>query len=322
MSQNLQKKRSRQRFWDRFTNFIIAFIPVLGFLLFSLVPLAISLVMSMFQMYSTDFSEATFVGFDNYYTLLVENVPALTDGYTKQMSDLFYRSFLNNLIFWLNVPISMAIGLGISYLINKNIKCKRLFRTIFFVPYVCSAVAVSYSFKTMYEFNYGVFNSMLKGMGFAPVEWTNSDPMFMWSCTIMQSWKNIGYCVILLQAALARVDKSLLEAAQIDGASEGRIFWRIVFPAITPIIFYLLTVCTIGAWQSMQEMRLLYPANSSLEYGFYTPTYYMYDMMFGFYAYTLGFGLAAAAGWILAIFILIITQVNMKLSTKWVHYEF
>ncbi len=63
------------------------------------------------------------------------------------------------------------------------------------------------------------------------------------------------------------MDRSLYEAAMMDGASEGRIFWTITFPAITPIVFYLLTVCTIGAWQSMQEQQLLYPANAGLQYG-------------------------------------------------------
>ncbi len=315
-------KRSRAKKLDRLTSFFIAFIPVLGFMLFSMLPLAVSLVMSFFQMSSTDFAEANFVGLDNYITLLFKNMPAVTEGVTSSIHTKFYRSFLNNFVFWLNVPVSMSIGLGISYLINKKIKGKRLFRTIFFVPYVCSAVAVSYSFKTMYEYNYGVFNTLLGSMGVAPVSWLNSETTFMWSCMIMQSWKNIGYCVILMQAALARVDKSLIEAAQIDGAGEGRIFWRITFPAITPIVFYLLTICTIGAWQSMQEQQLLYVENAGLTYGYYTPTYYMYDMMFGSFSYLLGAGIASASGWILTLFILLITQINMKLSKRWVHYEF
>ena len=314
-------KKSRRKRLDEFTNFLIIFPPILGFLLVSCFPLVLSLIMTFFKMNSTIFSEATFVGFDNYVAILVKNLESVTSGYAPEVHIKFYRSFLNLIIYWLSVPISMVLGLMISFLINKNIKCKRLFRTVFFIPYVCSIVALSYSFKTMYDYNFGVLNSILNMFGIDKWQWINSDNTFQWGVMFMNTWKSIGYSVILFQAALARVDESLYEAARVDGANDAQMFWKITWQAISPVTFFLLTMNTIGTLQSMAEQQLLFVNNSGLEYGYYTPAYYMYDMMF-LYVNSLGYGIAAAVGWLLAIFIMIITQINLRLSKKWVHYEF
>ena len=310
-TQAMQKRRNATKALDSFVNFLLACLPLIGFLLFMLIPMVLGFGMSFMQLYTPVFSDGVFCGFDNYARLL-----------WGADSAMFYRAFLNTIIFWLNVPISMALGLGISYLLNREIVAKKFFRTVFFIPYVCSIVACTLMFKMMYETNFGIFNTMLSAFGISNIEWITDPDLIVWSSMFMQSWRNIGFCVILFQAALANVDRSMYEAAELDGAGSGTIFFRITFPAVSPTTYYLLTVCTIGAFQVMGEVQVMASGNETFLGDAYRPVMlFIYDMAF-FAPRQYGFGIASAASWLLAIFILIVTQISSKLSKKWVHYEF
>ena len=190
-TQAMQKRRNATKALDSFVNFLLACLPLIGFLLFMLIPMVLGFGMSFMQLYTPVFSDGVFCGFDNYARLLWGEDAAM-----------FYRAFLNTIIFWLNVPISMALGLGISYLLNREIVAKKFFRTVFFIPYVCSIVACTLMFKMMYETNFGIFNTMLSAFGISNIEWITDPDLIVWSSMFMQSWRNIGFCVILFQAAL------------------------------------------------------------------------------------------------------------------------
>ena len=301
----------RARTLDYLVNFLLACLPLIGFLLFMLIPMALGLGMSFMELHTPMLSDGVFNGFENFARLL-----------WGQDAAMFYRSFLNTLIFWLNVPVSMAIGLALSYLLNQEIAAKRFFRTIFFIPYVCSIVAVTLMFKMMYETNFGIINTMLSSFGVENIEWITDPDMIVWSCMFMQSWRNIGFCIILFQAALANVDTSMYEAAQLDGAGKGTIFFRITFQAISPTTFYLLTVCSIGAFQVLGEVQIMAAKIQNYLGSSYRPVMlFIYDMAF-YDPAGYGYGIAAAASWLLAIFILVVTRISFWLSKKWVHYEF
>lgn len=310
-SQTAHSRISRTKALGYLVNFLLACLPLFGFLLFMLIPMALGLGMSFLDLHSPTLSQGVFCGFDNFAKLL-----------WGEEASLFYRSFLNTFIFWLNVPVSMGLGLAISYLLNQEIVAKKFFCTVFFIPYVCSIVAVTLMFKMMYETNYGIFNTMLGAFGIGGISWITDPDLIVWSSMFMQSWRNIGFCVILFQAALANVDKSMYEAAALDGAGKGTIFFRITFPAISPTTFYLLTVCTIGALQVMGEVQIMAAGNETFLGDQYRPVMlFIYDM--AFYApQRYGFGIAAAASWVLAIVILLVTRISFRLSKKWVHYEF
>ena len=162
-TQAMQKRRSATKALDSFVNFLLACLPLIGFLLFMLIPMVLGFGMSFMQLYTPVFSDGVFCGFDNYARLLWGEDAAM-----------FYRAFLNTIIFWLNVPVSMALGLGISYLLNREIVAKKFFRTVFFIPYVCSIVACTLMFKMMYETNFGIFNTMLSAFGISNIEWITS----------------------------------------------------------------------------------------------------------------------------------------------------
>ena len=312
MNKNRRKIKSEQ-----IGGFLAGSIPLIGFLLFGIIPLAMSAVISLNELHTTNLVEMEYVGMDNFVTVLTN-----ADNYT-------YASYWSTILYTLNAPICIALSLWIAYLISKSKFGKKFFRSVFFIPYVCSSVVISLTFKKMlYNFDGGILNEFLVNLGFEPVGWLIDSPwVFMIAAILMTVWAGLGWCIVLFQAALSNVDQSYYEAAKLDGASDAQMFWKITWPAISPTTAYLLTMKVIWALQSMAEMHLLAGTDMTPEWEGSsawvsdTVVKYIYNMIF-VRSYQHGYGLAAAAGWILAIIVLIVTFVNMRLQKRWVNYDF
>ena len=297
----------RKDFCDQSVNFLIAAIPVIGFVLFGLIPMVISLLVSFTSVKQSFITEnIVFIGFKNYGRLFQDR--------------LFWKSFGNTLLYTLNVPFSLGFGLIVAYLVNSSSKGQKFFRFVFFIPYVCSTAAIALSWKIMYNYEYGIFNAVLNDLGLKAVGWITSPNVFMFSTMLMTIWASSGICIILYQAALANVNPSYLEAAQIDGAREITVFFRIVVPAISPTTFYLLTMKLIGSLQVMAETQMLSGDSASLNWADSTVVNYLYRMGFIDPIYY-GQSIASAAGWILSIIIILITWLNFRLGKKYVNYD-
>jgi multiple sugar transport system permease protein len=166
-SAKYQKKRKLMKFKDGLENFLISSLPVFGFLIFGAFPMVLSLVMSFFEMHDTDFSNAVFIGLDNYKNMLNFNV------YGKD----FLYTFLTAGIFMISVPIGLAIPIFIAYQLNKIQFAKHFFRSVFFVPAVCAVTIIVIVFKMFIDENSGVFNQILTGLHFEPVKWLTGNPL-------------------------------------------------------------------------------------------------------------------------------------------------
>lgn len=302
-------------------NAAVAILPFVGWIVFSAVPLILSLVMVFFRLQEPTFTDAAFVGLDNFKRIF-------TDYKLK-----FGFSLLNTLIYSLKLPIGIVISLWISVMLNK-VKSKitrNILRGIFFVTYVCSISVIIISFRMLIdEGTIGVFNHILSKFGYEPFRWmTNSPWAFHLSAMMIGVWSSIGYNVVMFQAAMSNIDESYYEAARIDGASEMRCFWKITLPAITPTLSFVITTGIIGCFQAYAETQVLASGasgiplwNGSQETGpWLTSAMWIYTMMFND-AMEFGFGMASAAGWVLAIIIFIVIRVNLKLQKKWVCYDF
>lgn len=284
---------------------LMAVSPFVGYVLFGLFPMVLSLIVSFTELKSYDLGRMKFVGFANYKTV-----------FTSQM---FYRSVVNTLYYCLSVPINLVSSLFIANLLTKPLKAKRPARVILFLPSVCSSVGVALMWTWIYEANYGVINTALAAMGLPKVGFMTTKEWFMPSVLFLSLWMN-GTNIVLMQAALANVDASLKEAARIDGATERTVFWKVTFPQITPTLFYILTMNLIAAMQEMAIMQVIATNGVGPDYRAVTLTYYLYRMAFTNTA-TEGLGLGSALSWIVAVAIIIITRVNFKLSEKWVSYD-
>lgn len=281
---------------------------MIGFVIFGLVPMVLSLAMAFTNVQNSILDDFDVVWFSNFEALL--------------KSETFWQTVENTAFMTLSVPISISIGLFVAYLVNKVTVGKRFFRSVFFIPYICSTAAVASSFKMLYNTKYGILNSFFALFDVNAVPWITSPEYFRISTVIMMVWGGTGFCIILYQAALANVNQAYYEAARIDGASEVRVFFTITFPAVSPTTFYLLVMNSIGGMQAMGEADMLAgggSVTSGLKYTDVTVVKYLYNIIGGYNSD--GFGVASAAALMLATAICTITYINFKLGKKWVNYD-
>jgi len=317
MKNEVNKKKASKR--DQGGSFLAAGIPLLGFLIFGAIPLILASVISFTELHSTNLADMEFVGLENFKTILTNG----DEGRT-------YASYLSTVVYALNAPICIALALYIANLVNRSKIGQRFFRSVLFIPYVCSTVVIGLTFKILYNEEAGILNAILDFLGFEKVGWLTDSPWsFMIATIIMTVWQGLGFCIVLFQAALANVDQSYYEAAKIDGASTFQTFWKITWPAISPTTSYLITMKLIWALQAMTETYILAGGSNTI-----VPTWgnsgawvsdtvvkHIYNMVF-VNSFQYGYGLAAAAAWILALIVFIVTRINLKAQERWVNYDF
>ena len=306
------KKKKLRRESERRENLVgtlMASGPFIGFLLFTFLPMILSLYVSFPELHVKNISAAQWVGFDNYIRLF-------TDETVTARVQIALR---NSFVWILNVPLNMGISLFIANLIAKNRKGSKFVRTIIFIPSICSAVGVTLMWKWIFDYEHGVLNTVIGMFDGGKVPWTTNSTMFMVSCLILSVWI-YGTNIVLMQNALKNVNEAVKEAARIDGASEMQVFWKIVVPAITPTLFYLLVTNLVAAIQEMQIMQLLASDGTGPNFGALTLSYLVYRMGNVDYMSD-GLGMASALGWLVAIFCILFTKLNFWLSEKWVHYD-
>ena len=293
--------------------------PFIGYCIFALVPFALSIYLSMCDLHVWDISNATWVGFDNFIFLLFSS------------KSQFWWSLLQTLYYFISLPIGIVLGLGSAVLLTSRIKMKKLFRTILYIPNVCSVVGVTMMWQVVFDYQSGLVNTLIEGLGGTRINWFNTPSLFMPLVIFTTTW-SAGSGSLLFQAALEQVNQSLIEAAEIDGANKREIFFNVTLPAISPTTFYVLTMNTIGALQAMATIQLFSQAGSTSGYGpaftegpfagkyaGMTTVYYVYMMGIG--GGPEGSGKSSAAAWLLALFILAITRLNFKAGDSWVSYD-
>lgn len=293
--------------------------PFVGYCLFAMVPFVLSIYLSMCDLHVWNISNATWVGFDNFIFLLFSS------------KSQFWWSLLQTLYYFLSLPIGLFLGLGSAVLLTSRIKMKKMFRTILYIPNVCSIIGVTMMWQVVFDYNYGLVNSIIESCGGTRVNWFMTPDLFMPLVIFTTTW-SAGSGSLLFQAALEQVNQSLIEAAGIDGANKTQVFFNVTMPAISPTTFYVLVTNMIGALQAMGTIQLFSQAGSTTGYGpMYTEgpfegkyagmttVYYVYMMGIG--GGVEGSGKSSAAAWMLAIFILAITVFNFKTSDKWVSYD-
>ena len=263
-------------------------------------------VYPMFMCIYTSFFDATmnrediFIGFQNYVDLFNDPV--------------FWKALTNTLIIVVvSVPITCAFSLWIATLISKmRVTATSAFRCIFYLPVVTGSVAVTMVWKWMFNNYYGILNYLGKGVGLLDknINWLG-DPKYALGCIILiLLTTSVGQPIVLYVSALDNVDKSLVEAAHVDGATETQAFWKIKWPQMMPTTLYILVITTINSFQCFALIQLLTsggPKNSTM-----TIMYYIYYNAFKQYRY----GYGNAMGVILAIIIAILSAVQFRMGKE------
>lgn len=310
----MKSKRKNYKRREELLGTFFASLPVIGFLVFGIVPLVLSFIMSFSYMPSFDIRAMKVLEwgklFNNYRTVLTD--------------PLFYKSVGNTLYAALALPLSIIIALILAVLLNQKIKGKKFYRTIFFIPYVCSIVAVTLMWRTLLNRNYGAINQFLGLFGIEPIAWLTDDRFYMPAMILMSIWCSVGFNLILYSAALTNISPTIYEAADIDGAGPVRKFFSITLPLLSPTTFYLFIVGMIGALQEFVRFQSMNAVNSSLisptgpNNAGLTIVFYLYNLAF---SQAGGLGLAAATSWILAIITIILTIFSFRISRKAIYYD-
>mgnify|MGYP004656930693 FL=1 len=268
------------------------------FILFVVYPMVMCVYTSFFD--ATMGREDIFIGFQNYVTLFQDPV--------------FWIALKNTMVIVLvSVPVTCAFSLWVASVISKMpVAATSLFRCVFYLPVVTGSVAVTMVWKWMYNYSQGIFNYIGTQTGLLDkgINWLG-DPKYALGCIILiLLTTSVGQPIVLYVSALDNVDKSLVEAAEVDGATPMQAFWKIKWPQMMPTTLYILVITTINSFQCFALIQLLTsggPTNSTM-----TIMYYIYRNAFKLYKY----GYGNAMGVILAIIIAILSAVQFKLGEE------
>ena len=286
------KIQARRNFWG----YLFILPNFLGFLVFMLVPILMSLYFS-FTNYDV-ISTIEFVDLENYINLFQD--------------EQFIVAILNTLWFTvLTVPVGVILSLLLAVLLNRQIRGISIFRTLVFIPVITSMVAVSLVWSMLYEENGGLLNTLLGYLHLPSVAWLTSTEMTMISIAIMSIWKGLGYNMTIFLAGLQGVPRDLYEAATIDGANAFQKFRKITVPMIGPTTYFVTLMALIGSLQVFDQVNIMTgggPVNATR-----TIAFHLYQ--YGFQFYKMGY--ACAAAYVLFILVFTVSLIQNRSSKKW-----
>lgn len=242
-----------------------------------------------------------FVGLENYRFMLQD--------------PRFAQAILNTVFFVvMAVPAQMALGLFLAVLLNRALPGRGLFRTVFFIPLAMSFPAAGIIFRAIFNANEvftGIVPVMFERLLSVPFpEWQGSDGEWaMIMIVLMNTWKSAGYSMVIYLAGLQSIDRTLYEAAEVDGATSGwQSFRFITWPLLTPTTFLLLVTTTIFSFRAFEPMFVMTqggPAGATT-----TLVYYGYDFRLNLS------GVTSAAGVVLLVIVLALTMVQFVVNNR------
>jgi len=222
-------------------------------------------------------------------------------NFTKAFKDpYFWTSLKNTLLFSaIVVPVQTLLALLLAVAANQKIWGQKFFKTTFFIPSVTSSAAISMIFSLIYT-KPGILNQMFGVVGIPAVDWLNNPQTALGAVMAMNIWTTAGYFMVTYLAGLQQIPASILQAAQIDGASPSRIFWKIIVPLLKNQTIYIVTMGIISTLQVFDQIYMLIRNLRNV-----TLSYYIYKNAFEYGE----MGYASALGVVLFILVFVVTYV-------------
>ncbi|MDE2777271.1 MAG: sugar ABC transporter permease [Chloroflexota bacterium] len=287
---------------EAFVGYLFILPTYIGFTIFILYPLIESVRIS-FQEFSL-LRGSTYIGFDNYAQMFA-------DGRLR-------IAYINTVIFTLfAVFFNAGIGLILAVMLNRRLPVlmRNLYRSIFFFPVLIAHTYIAVIWRFLYQQDTGVINYYLGLFGVDAIPWLSNAHWAMAAIIILDVWKNTGFAMLVFLAGLQSIPNEYYEAAQLDGANERQLFFRITIPLLSPTIFFILVIFMIGALQVFDTIIVLTqggPGDATR-----SVVLYVYEIAFR----TFNMGYAAAVSMTLFAIILVLTALQFWISRRWVHYE-
>lgn len=242
----------------------------------------------------------TFVGWDNYYELFF-------------LRPDFWAAFKNTLIYTVCIVIALiAFGLIFALWLQRSTLINGIVQRFMFLPHICAGLSVALIFQFLMD-DEGLFNVLLEFFNLPALRWLNDSSTALISIMIMTVWKGIGYYALILLSAVKSIPTELLEAAELDDAGKIKTFFKISLPMLSPQIFFLLITITINSFKVFDAVRIMTEGRCNTD----VLVYYIYKLNLS----SGNEGLAAAAGSVLLVILMILTVIYFRVIGKRVHYQ-
>lgn len=268
------------------------------FLTFVVYPMVMCIYTSFFDSNMGKDAQNIFIGLSNYKELFRDPI--------------FLGALKNTLVIVIvSVPTVCAFSLWVaSAIYDMKPVWTSAFRCIFYLPVVTGSVAVTVVWRWMYNNYYGIFNYLLKGAGIIDknINWLGDAKYALWCIILILFTTSVGQPIVLYVSALGNVDQSLVESAEVDGATRTQVFWKIKWAQIMPTTLYILIITTINSFQCFALIQLL--TSGGPNHSTDTVMYYIYYTAFKLYRY----GYGNAMGVVLMVIIAILSAVQFKLG--------
>ena len=277
---------------------------IIGFIVFTAAPIAFSFIFTFTDFTLTKPNEINFVGLENWGKLFHDPLTIVALGVTLKFA-------------LIAIPFEILIPLGMAALLNsKYLFGKRIFRTLFYMPFVVPAVSAIYIWISFLNGQSGWLNRLLTLIGISePPNWLQDERTILWAFVMIGFW-GAGNAMLTMLATMQGVPTELYEAANVDGAGAWTKFTRITIPMISPVIFYNLVLSTIGLMQYFVVPWIATggmgrPNNSAYFYNMHLyKTAFLYQDM----------GYGSTLAWLVFIIALVLTLVLFATSRRWVYY--
>jgi multiple sugar transport system permease protein len=300
---------TKKPFWsvrhrETLTFYLVVAPWVIGFLLFTVVPILYSVYISFTKW--TMLTSPHWVGLKNFREMYHD-------------PDVRHSLWVTTKYSVVSVPLRLSIALFLAILLNEATKLVGFFRTAFYLPGVVASVAVAVLWQWIFNPRFGPFNALLKLFGVQGPNWFNDPRWALWALVIMSAW-GVGGEMLIFLAGLKGIPPILYEAAEIDGAGRLQRFLRITLPILSPTIFFNLVMTVIGSFQTFDSAFVIStarggaigsPLKSTLFY-----MMYLYQKAFS----DLRMGYASAMAWLLFVVIVAVTYLITRSSQRWVFY--
>ncbi|WP_240418804.1 carbohydrate ABC transporter permease [Paenibacillus periandrae] len=286
--------------WSKLRPYLMVLPAMIGIFTFVIYPMLHLIYLSLFKYNLMNKAKSTFIGLDNYKEVFLR--------------EDFYKALGNTFVYTIGVvALTMIVSLLFAVWLSKQSKFNSIVQAGLFTPHIISIVSIALVWLWLMEPNLGFLNFVLKALGLPTSQWLQSSKTAMISVIIVSVWHSVGYYTLIIVAALQSIPPSIYEAAELDNAKKFKVFYKITLPLISPQLFFILIIMTIGSFKVFDTVRIMTgggPNNATS-----TLVYYIYSFR------TTNIGFASATGVVLMAIIGILTFIYFRLLSKKVHYQ-
>ncbi len=272
---------------------------MIGLIVLNIIPIFQTIYQSFFK--TGDFGKGNvFIGLENYTTLFKD----------AEVWQAVVNTFKYAII---EVPFSIIIALVLAVLLNRKMKGRTIYRTIFFLPMVAAPAAIAMVWRWLFNSEFGLLNHVFG----TRINWVSDPKIAVYAIGVIGVWSIIGYNMVLFLAGLQEIPKDFYEAANIDGATGIRQFFSITIPLLSPTIFFVTITRVIGGLQVFDLIYMVMDINNPALYKTQSLVYLFYQN--SFVENNKGYGSTIVV--LLLSIIMVITVFQMIAQKKWVHYN-